>query len=56
MKFLVVGPGAMGCLFSARLKIAGNEVMLLERKHIGYIQPRLPLYRLSLCSRFTNDA
>jgi len=30
MKFLVVGPGAMGCLFAARLKIAGNEVMLLD--------------------------
>jgi 2-dehydropantoate 2-reductase len=30
MKFLVVGPGAMGCLFSARLKITGNEVMLLD--------------------------
>lgn len=30
MKFLVVGPGAMGCLFAARLRIAGNEVMLLD--------------------------
>jgi 2-dehydropantoate 2-reductase len=28
MKFLVVGPGAMGCLFAARLSIAGNEVAL----------------------------
>jgi 2-dehydropantoate 2-reductase len=30
MRFLVVGPGAMGCLFAARLRIAGNEVMLLD--------------------------
>jgi 2-dehydropantoate 2-reductase len=30
MKFLVVGPGAMGCLFAARLKIAGNEVALVD--------------------------
>jgi 2-dehydropantoate 2-reductase len=30
MRFLVVGPGAMGCLFSARLTKAGNEVMLLD--------------------------
>ncbi len=30
MKFLVVGPGAMGCLFAARLKLAGKEVMLLD--------------------------
>lgn len=30
MKVLVVGPGAMGCLFAARLKLAGNEVVLLD--------------------------
>jgi 2-dehydropantoate 2-reductase len=30
MKFLVVGPGAMGCLFAARLKLAANEVVLLD--------------------------
>jgi 2-dehydropantoate 2-reductase len=30
MKLLVVGPGAMGCLFAARLKAAGNEVVLLD--------------------------
>ena len=30
MKFLVVGPGAMGCLFAARLKNAGNEVALVD--------------------------
>jgi 2-dehydropantoate 2-reductase len=30
MKFLVVGPGAMGCLFAARLKIAGNEIALVD--------------------------
>ena len=30
MNLLVVGPGAMGCLFAARLKIAGNRVMLLD--------------------------
>jgi 2-dehydropantoate 2-reductase len=30
MNFLVVGPGAIGCLFAARLKIAGNEVVLLD--------------------------
>jgi len=30
MKFLIVGPGAMGCLFAARLKLAGNEVVLLD--------------------------
>jgi len=30
MKFLIVGPGAMGCLFAARLTKAGNEVMLLD--------------------------
>ncbi|MBW1721777.1 MAG: 2-dehydropantoate 2-reductase [Deltaproteobacteria bacterium] len=31
MNFLVVGAGAMGCLFSARLKGAGYEVALLEK-------------------------
>ncbi|MBW1850613.1 MAG: 2-dehydropantoate 2-reductase [Deltaproteobacteria bacterium] len=30
MKFLVVGPGAMGCLFAARLKKAGHHVTLLD--------------------------
>jgi len=25
MNFLVIGPGAMGCLFAARLKTAGHE-------------------------------
>jgi len=30
MKFLIVGPGAMGCLFAARLKKAGHEVVLLD--------------------------
>lgn len=30
MKFLVVGPGAMGCLFAARLKNAGNEIALVD--------------------------
>ena len=35
MKFLVVGPGAMGCLFSARLKMADYDVTLLD-----YIQER----------------
>ncbi len=30
MNFLIVGPGAMGCLFGARLKIAGNTVTLLD--------------------------
>ncbi len=30
MNFLVVGPGAMGCLFAARLKTAGNDVTLLD--------------------------
>ena len=30
MRFLIVGPGAMGCLFAARLKKAGNEVTLLD--------------------------
>jgi len=30
MRFLVVGPGAMGCLFAARLKKAGYDVTLLD--------------------------
>lgn len=30
MKFLVVGPGAMGCLFAARLSKAGHDVTLLD--------------------------
>jgi len=30
MNFLVIGPGAMGCLFAARLKTAGHEVVLLD--------------------------
>jgi 2-dehydropantoate 2-reductase len=30
MDFLVVGPGAMGCLFAAKLKIAGHDVTLLD--------------------------
>ena len=30
MHFLVVGPGAMGCLFAARLKKAGYDVTLLD--------------------------
>ncbi len=30
MKFLVVGPGAMGCLFAARLSKAGFHVTLLD--------------------------
>jgi 2-dehydropantoate 2-reductase len=32
MNFLVVGPGAMGLLFSARLKRAGHRVILLDYK------------------------
>ena len=32
MEFLIVGPGAMGCLFAARLKMAGFGVMLLDRR------------------------
>ena len=35
MHFLIVGPGAMGCLFAARLKRAGYEVTLLD-----YLQER----------------
>ena len=30
MNFLIVGPGAMGCLFGARLKRAGHDVTLLD--------------------------
>ncbi len=30
MNFLVVGPGAMGCLFAARLKTVGYDVTLLD--------------------------
>ncbi len=30
MNFLVVGPGAMGCLFAARLKKAGHGAILLD--------------------------
>ncbi|MBW2064895.1 MAG: 2-dehydropantoate 2-reductase [Deltaproteobacteria bacterium] len=32
MRFLVVGPGAMGCLFAANLKKSGYEVSLLDYK------------------------
>ena len=32
MHFLIVGPGAMGCLFAARLKRAGHNVTLLDYK------------------------
>jgi len=32
MNFLVVGPGAMGCLFSSHLKKAGHDVTLLDYK------------------------
>ncbi|MFC1825289.1 ketopantoate reductase family protein [Thermodesulfobacteriota bacterium] len=35
MQILIVGPGAMGCLFAARLKRAGGEVVLLD-----YLQDR----------------
>ena len=30
MNFLIVGPGAMGCLFAARLKKAGHDVTLFD--------------------------
>lgn len=30
MHFLIVGPGAMGCLFAARLKMAGYRVTLVD--------------------------
>ncbi len=32
MNFLVVGPGAMGCLFASRLKRAGHEVMIADHR------------------------
>lgn len=32
MKIVVVGPGAMGCLFAARLVAVGNEVVLLDKE------------------------
>ncbi|MBN2059619.1 MAG: 2-dehydropantoate 2-reductase [Deltaproteobacteria bacterium] len=32
IRFLIIGPGAMGCLFAARLRRAGNEVTLLDYK------------------------
>ena len=32
MKFLVVGPGAMGCLFASRLKKAGHGVMIADHR------------------------
>lgn len=32
MNFLVVGPGAMGCLFAGRLKNAGHEVMIADHR------------------------
>ena len=32
MNFLVVGPGAMGCLFATRLKKAGHHVMIVDYK------------------------
>ncbi|MBW1998028.1 MAG: 2-dehydropantoate 2-reductase [Deltaproteobacteria bacterium] len=32
MRFLVVGPGAMGCLFAAGLKKSGHDVILLDYK------------------------
>ncbi len=38
MHFLVVGPGAMGCLFAARLKMAGFKVTLLD-----YLEERAAL-------------
>lgn len=30
MRFLIIGPGAMGCLFASRLKLAGFDVTLLD--------------------------
>jgi 2-dehydropantoate 2-reductase len=30
MNFMIVGPGAMGCLFAARLKSAGSNVTILD--------------------------
>ena len=32
MNFLVVGPGAMGCLFASRLKKAGHHVTIVDHK------------------------
>ena len=32
MNFLVVGPGAMGCLFAGRLKQAGHEVIIADHR------------------------
>ena len=32
MNFLVVGPGAMGCLFAGHLKKAGHQVVILDYK------------------------
>jgi 2-dehydropantoate 2-reductase len=32
MNFLVVGPGAMGCLFAGRLKSAGHEVIISDHR------------------------
>ena len=32
MKFIITGPGAMGCLFGAYLKRAGNDVAILDYK------------------------
>jgi len=39
MKFLIVGPGAMGCLFAARLKMAGHDVVLSDcvKENADYI-------------------
>ena len=30
MRFLIVGPGAMGCLFASRLSMAGYDVAILD--------------------------
>jgi 2-dehydropantoate 2-reductase len=32
MNFLIVGPGAMGCLFAGRLKKAGHQAVILDYK------------------------
>ena len=32
MNFLIVGPGAMGCLFAGHLKKAGHEAIILDYK------------------------
>lgn len=39
MEILIVGPGAMGCLFAARLQRAGNNVVLMDyrQKRADYI-------------------